>query len=90
MASHNTFQVNGTPVRVTPLGVHSGMDITIQNTSLDNNVFLGGQGTLNSSTFGYMMPPLSTFSVELASQDAIYAVSENDGALVAVFRLGLE
>jgi hypothetical protein len=90
MASHNTFQVNDTPVRITPPGVHSGMDITIQNTSLDNNVFLGGPGTLNSSTFGYMMPPLSTFSVELPPRDAIYAVTENGDALVAVFRLGLE
>ena len=72
-----------------PAGSHSGMDITIQNIDSSAYVFIGGIG-VNSEDFGYRLAPGSAWSVELPGKDALYAISDINGSLVALLKTGLE
>lgn len=90
MTTHALTQLsNTTATRLTPNGIHSGMDITIQNLSDTAYVYLGGEGT-SSQDFGYRLSPNSAWSVELPGQDAIYAVSDIDETYISVLQTGLE
>ena len=75
--------------RLTPNGLHSGMDITIQNTDEAAYVYLGGEG-VTSSDYGYRLAPSSAWSVELPGQDALYAISSVNNSKVAILKTGLE
>ena len=74
---------------VSPVGVHGGVDITIQNLSENDYIYIGGQ-EVTTSSFGYRIDPKSAWSVELNGNDSLYAVSETDGTLSAVMMLSLE
>lgn len=90
MTTHSlTYLYSGDAVRLTPNGTHSGMDITIQNTSSSGYVYLGGEG-VNSESFGYRLSPNSAWSIELPGNDAIYAVTDSSSVLVAVLMTNLE
>lgn len=78
-----------TATRLTPNGLHGGMDITIQNVHETAYVYLGGEG-VTSTAYGYRLPPGSAWSVELPGSDALYAISSLDSTQVAVIQLGLE
>jgi hypothetical protein len=78
-----------TATRLTPNGLHGGMDITIQNVDPAATVYIGGDG-VTSSSFGYRLTPDQAWSVELPGTDALYAISSVDGTSVAVLQLGLE
>jgi L-2-hydroxyglutarate oxidase LhgO len=65
------------------------MDITIQNTHASAIVYIGGEG-VTSSSFGYRLSPGAAWSVELAEQDALYAITNTNGSSVATMMLGLE
>jgi hypothetical protein len=80
---------DSTATRLTPNGVHSGMDITIQNTDSTAIVFIGGEG-VTSSSFGYLLNPGQAWSAELPGKDALYAISDTNESVVAVLQLGLE
>lgn len=89
MTLHSTIQLlNGEAVRLTPNGLHSGMDITIQNLDDADYVYIGGAG-VNSEDFGYRLSPGAAWSVELPGTDAIYAVT-NTNAYIAVLKTNLE
>jgi len=75
--------------RLTPNGLHSGMDITIQNTDEAAYVYLGGEG-VTASNYGYRLAPLSAWSVELPGQDALYAISSVNNSKIAILQTGLE
>jgi hypothetical protein len=74
---------------VSPVGVHGGVDITIQNLSSEKYIYVGGEGVTTSS-FGYRIDPKSAWSVELNGNDSLYVVSETNGILSAVMMLSLE
>ena len=78
---------NATPVSVT--GNHTGRDITIQNLSDTAYVYIGGLN-VNLQDFGYRLKPNAAWSVELRGGEAIYAVTSENGSIVAVLQLGLE
>ncbi len=78
-----------TATRLTPNGLHSGMDITIQNIHASAYVYVGGEG-VTSSNYGYRIAPGSAFSVELPGLDALYAITNVNGSTVAVLKTGLE
>jgi len=78
-----------TATRLTPVGLHSGMDITIQNTHASAIVYIGGE-EVTSSSFGYRLSPGAAWSVELPGQDALYAITNTNGSSVATMMLGLE
>ena len=80
---------NTTATRLTPNGLHSGMDITIQNVHASAIVYIGGE-EVTSSSFGYRLSPGAAWSVELSGKDAIYAISNTNGSQVAVLQTSLE
>ena len=92
MAEHNLISLNDeTPVRLTPNGTHSGMDITIQNVSESATVYLGSNAELSAESYGFKLSTNSAWSIELSGNDAIYAIASNSSnAAVAVFKASLE
>ena len=80
---------NTTATRLTPNGVHSGLDITIQNTDGSAYVYLGGEG-VTASDYGYRLAPGAAWSVELPGTDALYAITDTNNSKIAVLWTGLE
>lgn len=90
MTQHSTISLSNTiATRLTPNGIHSGMDITIQNVSDTAYVYLGGEG-VNPEDFGYRLAPGSAWSIELPGKDALYAISDTNDSYLAVLKTGLE
>lgn len=87
---HNLFTLSTTTAtRLTPLGTHSGMDITIQNVSDTAYAYIGGEGvtTLN---YGYRLQPEQAVSWELPGTDFLYIISDTEGSKVAVLKTNLD
>lgn len=80
---------NTEATRLTPNGIHSGMDITLQNVNTEAYVFVGGEG-VTTTNYGYRISPNNGWAIELPGKDALYAVSDVDGANVAILWTGLE
>ena len=78
-----------TATRLTPNGLHSGMDITIQNVHESATVYIGGEG-VTSSNYGYRLLAGNAISFELPGRDALYAISGTNGTQVAVLKTNLE
>jgi hypothetical protein len=92
MARHKLYQLTqaGVPVRVSPPGTHSGVDITIQN--LGSNPILIGGADLSVENFGFFLPPMGAWSVELPPKDSLFVTTpvEGDTTDVAVLSVSLE
>jgi hypothetical protein len=90
MASHEIVALsNTTATRITPPGLHSGMDITLQNVNETGYVYVGAEG-VTSSSYGYKLFPNSAISFELAGSDALYAIGSTSGLDLAVLKVELE
>lgn len=90
MTAHRIAILSNTEAsRLTPNGLHSGMDFTVQNINESGNVFIGGEG-VTAESYGYRVVPGHAISFELPGKDAIYAISENNNAEIAIIELGLE
>ncbi len=90
MTTHALTQLSNTEAtRLTPPGLHSGMDITLQNVNTDAYVFVGGEG-VTTTNYGYRIAPNNGWAIELPGKDALYAISDVDGANVAILQTGLE
>lgn len=90
MTTHATISLSSeTETRLTPNGLHSGMDVTIQNLEAEAYVYIGGEG-VTTENFGYRLAPASAISFELPGKNALYAIADTDGAQVAVLKTGLE
>jgi len=90
MTTHSLFTLSDSQdSRLTPLGIHSGMDITIQNLDSEAYVYIGGEGVTTES-FGYRLAPASAISFELPGKNALYAIADTAGAQVSVLKTGLE
>ena len=90
MTTHSlTTLSNTSATRLTPNGLHSGMDITIQNIHESAYVYVGGEG-VTASDYGYRIAPGAAFSIELPGQDALYAISTVNSSKVAILQTGLE
>ena len=75
--------------RLTPNGIHSGIDITVQNVHASAYVYLGGEGVTTSS-YGYRLSPGSAISFELPGRDALYATTDTNNSQVAIIKTSLE
>jgi hypothetical protein len=75
--------------RLTPNGIHSGMDVTIQNVHASAYVYIGGEG-VTSSSYGYRLAPNTAISFELPGKDALYAITGTNGSQVAVIKTNLD
>lgn len=80
---------NTSATRLTPNGSHSGMDITLQNVNTEAYVFVGGEG-VTTTNYGFRISPNNGWSIELPGKDALYAISDVNGASVAVLQTSLE
>jgi hypothetical protein len=90
MTQHALTTLSNTEdTRITPNGVHSGLDITIQNTDGSAYVYLGGEG-VTASDYGYRLAPGAAWSVELPGTDALYAITDTNNSKIAVLKTGLE
>ena len=76
-------------ILVSPIGVHAGVDITIQNLSETDYVYIGSE-EVTSESFGYRLNPGSAWSIELSGRDSIHITTDVDGTNAAVLMLGLE
>jgi len=76
-------------VALTPSGIHSGMDITIQNLDSSAYVYVGGEN-VTASSFGFRLIPGHAISFELPGKDALYAISDTDESEIAVLKTNLE
>ncbi len=87
---HNLYTLSNTvATRLTPLGMHSGMDITLQNVDATAYVYVGGEG-VTSANYGYRIAPGHAISWELPEKDALYAVSDTNNSKLAVLKTSLE
>jgi hypothetical protein len=90
MTTHLTTSLySGNATLVSPLGIHSGVDITIQNLDSEAYVYIGGEG-VTSSNFGYRVAPATAVSFELPGKDALYATTSSASSQIAILRTGLE
>lgn len=80
---------NTVPVRLSPVGIHSGVDITLQNVNTTAYVYVGNEN-VSTSNYGFRIMPNHSISWELSGSDALYAVSNIDGSSVAVIQTSLE
>jgi len=80
---------NLSATRLTPNGLHSGMDITIQNVDNEAYVYLGGEG-VSDSDYGYRISPGHAISWELPGKDALYAITDTNGSKIAIIKTNLE
>ena len=90
MTTHSlTTLSSSAATRLTPTGIHSGMDITIQNLHASAYVYIGGEG-VTSSSYGYRLNPGTAISFELPGKDALYAITGTNGSQIAVIKTNLE
>lgn len=75
--------------RLTPNGLHSGMDITIQNVNSEGYVYIGSEN-VSSSSYGYRLNPNNAIAWELPGTDSLYAIADTNGLQVAVITTNLE
>lgn len=78
-----------TATRLTPLGAHGGLDFTIQNVNATGYIYVGGEG-ITSSNYGFRILPNHSISFELASNDALYALSSVNSMSAATIQISLE
>lgn len=90
MTTHNliTLATANEAVRITPPGLHSGLDVTIQN--VGSSIIYIGSESVTTSNYGFKLAADAAFSVELPGSDSLYAVSESDSAAIAVLSFNLE
>lgn len=84
-----TILSNTTATRLTPNGIHSGMDITVQNVNDTAYVYLGGED-VSTSNYGYRIAPNNAWSIELPGMDALYAISDVNASYAAVLKTNIE
>ena len=90
MTQHSITNLSNTSAtRLTPIGTHSGMDITLQNVNETAFVFVGGEG-VTTTEYGYRISPNNGIAFELAERDALYAISDVNNAKLAIIKVGLE
>ena len=91
MAYHELRTLSDTtPSRLTPLGTHSGMDITLQNVNGSGYIYVGVDENVTSTSYGFRIMPNHSISFELAGYDALYAIAENNELKLAMIQIDLE
>lgn len=81
---------NTSATRLTPIGLHSGMDITLQNVNDSGYIYIGGTAETSSTDYGFRILPNHSISFELPTVDALYAIASGSNMEVAVIKTSLE
>jgi hypothetical protein len=91
MTAHILYTLsNATVTRLTPVGTHSGMDITIQNANDSGYIYVGGTDTLSSTNYGFRIMPNHSVSFELPPRDALFVIASANNMKAAVISMSLE
>lgn len=93
MSQHSMVELSATAVRLTPNGIHSGIDITLQNVNETAYVFVGGEGvtTTNYALQLIDTPAAGIYSYSLrATQVAGGSITfgEVNGPVLCIMELG--
>jgi hypothetical protein len=75
--------------KLTPNGIHSGMDITIQNVHESAYVYIGAVD-VTASDYGYRLAPGAAWSIELPGRNSLYAITDTNNSKIAVLKTSLE
>jgi hypothetical protein len=75
--------------RLTPNGIHSGMDITLQNVNSSGYIYIGSS-SVSSTNYGFRIMPNHSISFELPGKDSLYAIASINSMKVAVIQTGIE
>jgi len=90
MARHSLIALSSTsPTRLTPVGTHSGIDLTMQNVNQSGYIYLGA-ADVSSESYGYRLLPNHAFSVEINGTESVYAVSSAPDMKIATLSTKLE
>lgn len=90
MTMHSLITLNSqNPTLLSPPGVHSGCDLTMQNANDTGYIYLG-DSTVSSTSYGFRIMPNHSISFELPGKNNMYAVSSSNGMKVAVMTTNLE
>lgn len=91
MTQHILHTLSSSAVtRLTPVGTHSGMDFTIQNSNDAGYIYLGGTESVSSTDYGFRILPNHSISFELPPKDALFAIASVNGMKAAVLSTSLE
>jgi hypothetical protein len=89
MANHSTFTLsNTTPTLLSPEGIHSGVELVIQNVSTNGYVYVGGPN-VTSGSYGFRIDEESAFGMNVFPKESMYAIAENNGTVIATISSGL-
>lgn len=89
MANHRIELIGAVAKRITPAGLHSGMDITIQNVNESGNIYVGGEG-VSTTNYGYRIAPDTAISFELPGNDSLYLIADESNSQAAILSINLE
>lgn len=89
MANHGIELIGAVAKKITPDGLHSGMDITIQNVNESGNIYIGGEG-VSTTNYGYRIVPGTAISFELPPRDSLYLIADEADSQAAILSIGLE
>ena len=80
---------SSTATKITPVGTHSGMDITLQNVNADGYIYIGSS-SVSSTNYGFRIMPNHSISFELPGKNSLYAIASINNMKVAVLQTGIE
>ena len=80
---------NLTATKITPVGTHSGIDITLQNVNAEGYIYIGSS-SVSSTNYGFRIMPNHAISFELPGKDSLYAIASINSMKVAVLQTGIE
>jgi hypothetical protein len=84
MTTHALVTLNTTTATLlSPYGVHSGVNISIQNVNESGYIYLGGEN-VSTTNYGFRIDPSSAIAFELDAHDGIYAVSQSNSLQAAI------
>jgi hypothetical protein len=90
MLTHSLVTLSSSSVtRISPAGVHSGCDITVQNVNASGYIYIGSS-TVSDTNYGYRILPNHAISFELPGKDSLYAISSAPSMKAAVMITNLE
>lgn len=90
MTQHSLIELsNISATRLTPNGIHSGMDITLQNANASGYIYIGGEN-VSASDYGFRILPNHSISFELPGRNELYAISSINEMNLAVIKINLE
>lgn len=81
---------NTSATRLTPNGLHSGLDITLQNVNDSGYIYVGGSAETSSTDYGFRILPNHSISFELPTVDALYAIASELNMKIAIIQTSLE